>query len=316
MAIAILTSSPSRGETIKAMDTLRGTAMTAEKCAHLENAVWVIAYGQGICMRYYVSTAGGSGHQPVVFLGGDRGAFDVLHENVRHETMFSRALQNFSNWRKAKDVDTDDLMATARNFSRRTGTTAIVLARMGLDGSSGHHGLRRTMLELQVTSAALGAIKERHGYKGFHLFGQSGGSLLIGGMLALRRDIGCAVPGSGRLALLKEPMQVQSPALERYDPVKMIPTILQNESARIIVLTDPADRVVPSKNQNAFVERFREAGGRVEQFFVESTTKKHHGLTPYSTLVVNQCMRSASHAQIERKLARFVEKRLEEAEDD
>src|SRR5581483_8052711 len=173
------------------------------------------------------------------------------------------------------------------------------------------HGLRRTMLELHVTNAALDAIKQRYRFRGFHIFGQSGGATLTGGLLALRRDLACAVPGSGRLALIAEPKPVDTPALERFDPVKMIPSILQNSSARIIVVTDPEDKVVPRRNQGEFVERFREAGGRIEQFFVESTSKKHHGVTLYSTFVMKQCILNKSPQDIAHRLERVVESRLD-----
>ena len=167
-----------------------------------------------------------------------------------------------------------------------------------------------------MTNAALDAIKQRHGFRGFHIFGQSGGATLTGGLLALRRDIGCAVPGSGRLALIVEPKHVGAPALKRFDPVKMIPEILRNSSeARIIVLTDPKDKVVPLRNQSEFVKRFREAGGEIERFYVNSTSEKHHGLTAYSAFVMGQCVHDASHQDIKRKLERFVENLLERADD-
>ncbi len=95
----------------------------------------------------------------------------------------------------------------------------------------------------------------------------------------------------------------------------MIPAILQNSSAaRIIVLTDPKDKIVPRQNQSEFVERFREAGGQIERFYVKSTSKKHHGLTAYSAFVMGQCVHDASHQDIKRKLQRFVEHRLEQAD--
>ena len=315
-AAALAVSSPARAETIKARDMLRGTESTPEACGPLRNAVWVMAYGHGFCMRYYISNAGGSDDTPTVYLSGDKPTFDTLHENVRSGKHRSSASKNLGQERRAQDVDTAELDDKARQFSQRTGTTAIVLGRMGLDGSSGHHGLRRTMLELRATNAALDAIKQRHGYRGFHLFGNSGGSTLIGGLLALRGDIGCAVPGSGRLALLTQAKKVDAPELERFDPVKMIPSILQNSSrSRIIVLTDPQDKIVPSQNQSEFVERYQAAGGRIERFFVTSTDESnHHGLKAYSALVMRQCVRNASHQEIKRKLDEFAERRLDRAE--
>jgi len=46
-------------------------------------------------------------------------------------------------------------------------TTAIYLARIGIDGTSGNHVFRKTLLELHLMNAALDAIKQRHGFRGF-----------------------------------------------------------------------------------------------------------------------------------------------------
>ena len=77
--------------------------------------------------------------------------------------------------RNDKDVDTDDLARMAEQLSRQYKVPAIYLARVGIDGSSGDHRIRHTVLELNVTSAALDAIKQRHRFEGFHFIGQSGG---------------------------------------------------------------------------------------------------------------------------------------------
>jgi hypothetical protein len=73
-------------------------------------------------------------------------------------------------------------------------------ARIGVEGTSGNHTARKTLLELRLMNAALDAIKERYGSEGFHLVGQSGGSKLVGGLIGLRHDVACAVSGSGPLA--------------------------------------------------------------------------------------------------------------------
>src|SRR5205085_2788166 len=81
--------------------------------------------------------------------------------------------QTFQGRAKDKDVDTDTLVRTAERISKLAGTTAIYLARPGLDGSSGFHGIRHSVLELEVVNAALDAIKQRHGYQVDHLFVQA-----------------------------------------------------------------------------------------------------------------------------------------------
>jgi hypothetical protein len=188
-AALMLTASPlARAHIVPLVDMLQGIRMTPAQCAAIPQTVWVQPNGREFCIRYYLSTAGGEGARPVVFLQGDKlGRF-----NLRTGEFALRPHD--------KDIDTDNLVRFADSMSKQFKTAAIYFARVGVDGSSGHHGIRHSVLELNATNAALDAIKLRHGFEGFHLVGQSGGSALVGGMLALRSDIACAVIGSGRLA--------------------------------------------------------------------------------------------------------------------
>ena len=187
MALMLVLPSVGRAEIIKFEDMRRGTTVTEVECSNRPNTVWVSAYGRGICMRYYFSDAGGGGPEGTIFLNGDKpGAMPSQIAKPQDE----------------KDTDTDALDRHARNISRLMGQPAVYLARMGLDGSSGHHAQRRTMLELQVTNAAIEFIKRRHGFARLNMYGQSGGASLIGSLLAMRDDLNCVVPGSGRLVAL------------------------------------------------------------------------------------------------------------------
>ena len=123
-------------------------------------------HGREFCIRYYLSTAGGGGSRLVVFLQGDR--LGRLNPQTGEFAPTSRE----------QDLDTRSSMRTADLMSRQYKTTAIYLARAGIDGSSGDHRIRGTTLELNVTNMALDAIKQRHGFAGFHLIGQSGGRSL------------------------------------------------------------------------------------------------------------------------------------------
>ena len=165
-------------------------------------------------------------------------------------------------------------------------------------------------MELNATNAALDAIKERHRFEGFHLIGQSGGASLIGGMLGLRPDIGCAVIGAGRLARLRPPRAISDPALQFFDPLNGLSVIAHNRSTRILVVTDPADRRVPERNQSLFVDSLRAAGGQVEQFIVEATDEFRHGMVPYARLAAAGCIRGAETHKIADDLRRLVERRV------
>lgn len=304
----------SAGEIIKARDIYRGTNVTKENCDETRNYVWVTAYERGFCIRYYVSQDGGAGKRPVVYLSGDKSTAvlqaDETSGFIRRYLyhVFGPIFDRIFGV-KSEDVDTDRLMERARDISSTTGTTAIYLARMGLDGSSGYHRQRRTMLELHVMNAALDALKRKYGYEGFHLVGQSGGSTLIGAILAIRNDIQCAVPGSGLLARLSKRRTLRDEAAEWLDPSTMIPDIVRNAS-RVLVVTDPKDQIVERKKQDTFVELFEGAGGRIDQFYVRARDKKHHGVTDYAIFVAKGCIDGESHKRIASKLKKQVAKKI------
>jgi pimeloyl-ACP methyl ester carboxylesterase len=257
-----------------------GMTLTRAQCAALPEAVWVRAFGEDFCIRYYVSTAGGEGRKPVVFLAGDKNPKKM-----------------------EKPLDTRHLANFASRLSKSAKTTGIYLARPGFDGSSGHHRYRWSVLELHAMNAALDAIKQRHRFDGVHLVGQSGGAMVIGGLLGLRRDIGCAVPGSGVLARTGKPRPNVHPKDRLVNSADGIDWIVRNSKARILVVTDPEDKTVPPRSQTTFVQQLRKAGGKVEQYFIEATDDRHHGATPYSMRAVAACVRGASPTEISAELA-------------
>ncbi len=244
--LTLLTTPLVHADIITMPDIARGIVMTQAQCAAIPQAVWINAMGRGLCMRYYLSTAGGEGARPVVFLQGDLG-FDIDPKTGAWSVPAT-----------LKDTNTDDLVVYADLISKRQKTTGIYLARMGRDGSSGSHKDRHTVLEVQATNAALDAIKQRYKFAGFNVYGHSGGGLLVAGLLAFRTDIGCAVSADGILAPNPRP-QVPDPALQYFNSVAHVAAIAKNRLATILVITDPRDTVVKIQNQAPFVEKLREA---------------------------------------------------------
>jgi dienelactone hydrolase len=309
LALLLGATLPSLGHVVSVADQLRGITVTEAQCAALPQAVWLgVAdrdlgqdlgrdLGRNFCIRYYLSTAGGDGAHPVVFLQGDR----LGRLNLK--------TSEFSPGPRDRDIDTDDFARMAEGLSKQAATAAIYLARPGLDGSSGDHRIRHTTLELSVINAALDAIKRRHGFAGFHLIGQSGGSTLVGGMLALRTDVGCAVIGSGRLVYDKT-RRSPDPAADYFNVADAVPVIAQKRATRILVLTDPQDRKVPEPVQTGFVRMLRQAGGQAEQFLVQAIDDDRHGVTAYSRTAAAACMRGASSEDIAQRLQLQVERRL------
>jgi hypothetical protein len=300
-AFTLSASMTAEAEIIPVADMLRGSHVTYAQCAAKPDAVWVTAYRRDFCVRYYLSAAGGDGLHPVVYLEGDKlGTYDY---NTRR---FERNPKDPPSSRDV-DFDTDKTGRWIANFSKLTKTPAIYLARIGVDGSSGYHGARKTMLELHVMNAALHAIKRRHRFTGFHLVGQSGGSKLVGGLLALRTDIVCAVPGSGPLDA-KVDRTSPDPALRYFNVSDSVTMIALNRAARVLVVTDPADQRVLAKEQTGFVHKLRRAGGRVEQFFVNASDPLHHGVSRYARLAAAECIRGAEDGEISVKLAQAAKR--------
>ena len=296
LPIMLAIAGPASSEIITVQDMLRGASSTPTQCSAVHDAVWVTVKDHSFCMRYYLATSDSVERRPVVFLQGDR--LGVL--NLRTGT--------FAVPPGEKDVDTDELMKIALTLHRQTKLPAIYLARVGLEGSSGDHRLRHSVLELEVTNAALEAIKQKYQFEGFHLLGQSGGAHLVAGLLAKRQDIGCAVIGSGPLAPVRRPRQDAS--LEAYNPLSELASIQKNQSARIMVVTDPADKKVREQTQTNFVQSLQQAGRQVEQYLVEATDENRHGVVGYARLVLSGCLRGAGTEVISQQVAKAVQLRV------
>lgn len=306
MAIAALTVTRAGADIIKKADMLRGITTTQAQCAATAQTVWLTVDGQDFCVRYYLSTAGGEGVRPVVFLSGDYfGSVNLKTWQWVPTDKDKRVGVAFD--AMDRDSDTDDLVKLADAFSRMAKTTAIYLARIGVDGTSGHHVYRKTLLELHLMNAALDAIKQSHGFEGFHLAGQSGGSVLVTGLAGMRHDIACAVSGSGRLAPSQDTGS-RDPGRTLVDPAAFVPAIARNRDMRFIVVSDPADRNVPIKQQTGFVEKMHRAGRDIPQHFVAAIDEYHHGVVGYAELVAAGCVLGKSDRDIAAAVATMAKR--------
>jgi dienelactone hydrolase len=301
IAASLILAAPTRAETITVAEMLRGVTKTPEQCSFTPSAVWIKALGRSYCMRYYLALGGNDVRWPIVFLQGDR--LGVL--NLRTGA--------FAVPDTEKDVHTGDLLRFATMLARESKNTAIYLARVGIEGSSGDHRVRHSVLELEATNAALDAIKERHRFEGFHLLGQSGGAHLVAGLLGLRHDVRCAVIGSGPLVPVRRSRAADDPALEQFNPVRNIEPIVQNKAARIMVVTDPADKKVSAARQTAFVRVLQNAGRAVEHYLVQAVDENRHGVVAYSRVAMQGCLRNASAEEVAQQVERLVHLRVNAA---
>lgn len=308
LAAAALASPRAGAEIIKKEDMLRGIATTRAQCAASAQTLWLNVDRQDFCVRYYLSSAGGEGTRPVVFLQGDYpGTVNVKTWQWIPSSRDKNAGVTYDP-ADQRDINTDDLMRTSDAFSKMAKTPAIYLARIGVGGTSGNHVFRRTLLELHLMNAALDALKQRYGFEGFHLAGQSGGSILLAALAASRRDIGCAVSGSGRLAISPNTAS-KDPARSLVDPLAYIPSLAQNRAVRFIMVSDPADRNAPPKQQQTpFVEKMRRAGRDIRQYFVTATDDFHHGVVGYTELVTGGCVLGKSDADIATAVGTMVKR--------
>jgi pimeloyl-ACP methyl ester carboxylesterase len=298
LAGALLAATRAGAEIIKKEDMLRGIAITRAQCDATPQTLWLNLYGRDFCVRYYLSNAGGEGPRPVVFVDGDQ----HLKLNIKTWTWIDTS--------EAKDIDTDELMKTADRFSKMAKTTAIFVGRIGLGGTSGNHTSRHTLLELHLMNAALDALKQRYGFEGFHLAGQSGGSKLAGGLLGLRRDVACAALGSGPLAT-PPPVKNPDPGRSFFDASQNLPLMAKDRLLRPFVITDKTDKTVPVAQQTGFVDRMRAAGRRVPQLFVEATDDEHHGVQRYTELVAGGCVLGRPDEEIARAVSTIVKRNVE-----
>lgn len=277
--------------TFSAEDLLKGTTVSRENCGWLPKSVFVEAEGEGVCIRYYISGEA-KGRAPAVFFPGDSFGFDEKGKIAADPGYLTQAPEYID--------------AAIRVWAQRLGSPVIFFGRMGLHGSSGWHGNRRTRLEVAVTRAALDAIKAKEGLSGFHVGGQSGGGLLAAAVVASRTDIGCAAIASAPLdfpafakrfgiTLRKEGKRAH------HDMMREAGIFAERSAAtRVIVLSDPKDAAVPLPIQQAFVDAVRAAGGRVLHLLTSGRGKERHALTEKTMFSLALCIRGRPDAEIEK----------------
>jgi pimeloyl-ACP methyl ester carboxylesterase len=181
------TASKFETEPFSGAELLRGKRITQAECAALPGAVWAAVDQQGECIRYYHSTAGGSRSEVVVFF-----SIEAASTNARGE------VKPYDSYAKQTSAAMQERIA---GWSRGLRMPYLYLARPGSYGSSGEYAKRRTPGEIDLISAALDAIKSRHGYTRLHLAGYSEGGHAAAALLARRGDLGCVVLASSLLSV-------------------------------------------------------------------------------------------------------------------
>ncbi|TBW33868.1 hypothetical protein EYW49_19250 [Siculibacillus lacustris] len=266
--------------------------MSREVCARTPRTVFVEAFGEGVCIRYYLAAAA-PGQKALVFFTGDVLGLDAKGRREVEPGYLTQAPEYI-------DI-------ASRVWTGRLGAPVVFFGRMGLNGSSGWHGDRRTALEVEVTRKALDAIKAREGFTGFHLMGQSGGAMLVPAIAAVRDDVGCAVIASGPMDFRAFTARYGITFRERgprahYDPMadaaRVAATTTGTDPTRVFLLTDPTDTAVPAVFQAPFATAIERAGGHVTRISTGGRGVEHHALIEKGLFVAGECLSGRSDAEI------------------
>ncbi len=276
-----------------AQSLVQGVSATAGQCATVAQAVWAqTADGTGECIRYWA--AGLPAAAPVarvlVYIPSDQLAFDQAEAS--YTTRSPKIMQGL--------VD---------GMQMRAGVPFILLSRPGTFGSSGEHKQRRRELEPRLMSAALDAIKARHGIGELVLVGLSGGGHIVASLLGWRSDIVCAVPtssvssprlrwqGMGRTADL-------TGYTDSHEPVDHLRREVFHPQLRVFVLGDPKDSNVVWATQTPLADRLKALGADVTLLHGEGSDTQRHVLGSSGQRVGAMCLRGASTQEIQDMAAR------------
>jgi pimeloyl-ACP methyl ester carboxylesterase len=284
-------------------DTLdRGIVVGQNECEILTPALWLDVAGRGFCVRYWVSTAGGSRDEAMLYIHGDIGS------RKQGKTALNDYGARITAARLQRDAD---------RWSRAYGGPYIAIGRVGALGSTGHHlRERRTLLEVRVVMAALDAFKQRYGLNRFHVVGQSGGGHTVAALLQKRTDLGCAVMASGSLAVKSLHRDrgglTNAKVQASYDPIEFVHTMQYRPGQRMIVISDPDDRVVSFRSQQEFVDRVKTKGLPILHVTAAASGERSHSLSSAGRRLAIDCAKGVDDNTL---MTRYQNKPVSTAED-
>jgi dienelactone hydrolase len=270
-------------------DTLTlGVAIDERRCKALGTALWLRVDGRGFCVRYWMSTAGGRKDEALLYVHGDIGG--VVDGKIGLDA-------------GSKRLTAASLQRDAHLWSRVYGGPYIALGRPGALGSSGHHLRdRRTSIEVRVVDAAIDALKELHGFKRLHAVGQSGGGHTVAALLQRRGDLGCAVITSGTVSVKGHTRDMGKPlnakVVSSYDPIDHVKAMQHQPGRRVILLSDPEDRVIPFRSQREFVERVKARGLPILHLTAGAGDERFHGLGSDGLRLAADCAKGVDDAAL------------------
>ena len=287
-------------------ELLSGKRITEADCAALAGAVWVVVDRQGECIRYYHSAASAAGREAVVFLSGD-----VVSTNARGEARPSSTYVKMT---------PETMQNGSASWSRSLGIPYLHLGRPGTYGSSGEHAKRRTAREVELVSAALDAIKVRHGYARLHVIGYAEGGHTAAALLPRRTDLGCVVLTSALVSVrdwLNEIGRSEDVTGNKnpLDPIALVDRVAKRPDLHVFVLIDPDDVVISARSQTSYVRRATAAGLPVRQVFIAAPDAQAHALWRAGREIAVGCAKGMSEDAIVAKYQNKTPERPPDADE-
>ena len=264
-------------------DVLLGTTSTEAACRAHRQALWVVVDGKGDCMRYYGNDIPERSTIALIYFTGDhlfrrwfkdgrtRGRLvPSFYENVLTESW----LRDLYRKRFAE--------ATAGRAGK---LTALLFARPGILGSSGHHKDRRQPREVALINAALDQLKTRYQIDQFALAGLSGGGHVVGSMLSQRGDVRCGVIGAGVVAVAARIADKNWPTDATgyktfFDPIAHVEKIAMPTGGRVFVVGDPRDTIVPYSTQELYHKELKLHGIDAHLTATPGKGRRYHNVRP------------------------------------
>jgi hypothetical protein len=269
---------------------------TAGECESAER-LHVVVDGAPECVAFYASGRLDGAPTMVIFLDGDLPIPYQRSASLQREYL-----------RRIREV--------LAILSRRTSSDVpfVLLARPGTFGSTGDHGQRRTVREIDVLSAAIDRLKSRFGVGQIVLAGQSGGATSLAGLVIRgRKDILCALPGSGAYDYFgalqswaeragDEPMTADKFVAyrDRFHAMDGIDGIPRDPRRRMFIVGDPKDQVTPFRFQEAFQRRLAAAGHHAVLLPTLGSGEERHGVTMTVLRMAGLCAEGATDQEIKR----------------
>lgn len=278
---------------------LTSEAISRGPCESKPGRVFVAHALGSECIAYYVVGASTNPSQTIFVLDGDVPPADAATPGKLDE--YLKRIRQFLDQR-----------------ARVHGVRYVFVARPGVFGSSGNHGGAKRAPEIETINAAVDEIKARLKLERINLAGQSGGSTVAAGLLALgRKDVACAALASGGFDMPDIVTRARAKARQGgdadrekqqlseyfFDVLGATSRVVQSPDRKIYVLADPKDQRTPFDQQKRYAETLQAAGHSAIVLSANGRGKENHGLTHMAIEISGLCTAGKPEATIRRVIS-------------